>query len=227
VLPAAHPFERYDDLVNPFGVANTTYVASSPVVKPSLDVMGAPQFALDLASEMGLDLGFENFEEVLEAKAEAAEAAVGTVGSYSVGLGLPALSDADKTSGQLALYAYSQLHIGSASMATTPHNPTTIRDTELQGKQMFVRINSETAKANGLKAGSKVRLSANGVECQALVHVDEGVMPGVVAAPLGFGHTAWDEFSMGKGGNVYKLLTVSAGSGGSAWTGSAVTIAKM
>ncbi|MDD4730892.1 MAG: molybdopterin-dependent oxidoreductase [Desulfovibrio sp.] len=227
VLPAAHPFERYDDLVNPFGVANTTYVASSPVVKPSLDVMGAPQFALDLAAEMGLDLGFENFEEVLEAKAEAAEAAVGTVGSYSVGLGLPALSDADKTSGQLALYAYSQLHIGSASMATTPHNPTTIRDTELQGKQMFVRINSETAKANGLKAGSKVRLSANGVECQALVHVDEGVMPGVVAAPLGFGHTAWDEFSMGKGGNVYKLLTVSAGSGGSAWTGSAVTIAKM
>ncbi|SKA77103.1 Anaerobic selenocysteine-containing dehydrogenase [Paucidesulfovibrio gracilis DSM 16080] len=227
VLPAAHPFERFDDLVNPFGVANTTYVASSPVIKPTLDVQGAPQFLLELAADMGLDLGYETFEEVLEAKAEAAEAAVGTVGSYSVGLGLSALAAADKQSGGTALYAYTQLHIGTDKVATTPHNPTTIRDTELQGKTMYVRVNSKTASANGLKQNSKVRLSANGAECEALVLVDEGVMPGVVAAPLGFGHTAWDEFSKGKGGNVYKLLTVSAEPGGSAWTGSAVTIAKM
>ncbi|MGE4291352.1 MAG: menaquinone reductase molybdopterin-binding-like subunit QrcB [Desulfovibrio sp.] len=227
VLPAAHPFERADDLVSPFGVANTTYVASSPVYKAALNVKGAPDFALELAADLGLDLGFETFEDVLSAKADAADAATGTVGSYSVGLAVDTLSSADKVSGELALFAYSQRNFGSAAVATSPHNPTTIRDSEIKGKQMFVRVNSETAKANGLKDGSAVKLAANGAECAALVLVDEGVMPGVVAAPLGFGRTAWDEFSKGKGDNVYKILTVSAESGGSAWAGSAVTLAKM
>lgn len=227
VLPAAHPFERFDDLVSPFGVANTTYVGSSPVCKPALDVMGAPDFALALASELGLDLGFESFEDVLSAKADAAGNATGTVGSYSVGLALDALAAAAKPAGELALYAYGQRNFGSPAVATTPHNPTTIRDTEIKGKRMFVRINPETAKAAGLKADGGVKLSAGGAECAALVLLDEGVMPGVVAAPLGFGRTAWDEFSKGKGDNVYKILTVSAESVGSAWAGSAVTIAKM
>jgi anaerobic selenocysteine-containing dehydrogenase len=227
VLPAAHPFERFDDLVSPFGVAGTTYVASAPVCKPSLNVKGAPDFVLELAAELGLDLGFETFEEVLSAKADAADAATGTVGSYSVGLAVDTLAAMDKGVGDLSLFAYSQLNFGSANVATSPHNPTTIRDSEIKGKQMFVRINSETAKANGLKDGSQVKLAANGAECAALVLVDEGVMPGVVAAPLGFGRTAWDEFSKGKGDNVYKILTVSAESGGSAWAGSAVTLAKM
>lgn len=227
VLPAAHSFERSDDLVSPFGVANTTYVASSPVYKPALNVKGAPDFALELAAEMGLDLGFETFAEVIEAKAGVADAATGTVGSYSVALAVDTLSGADKVSGELSLYAYGRLIFGSASVATTPHNPPAIPANVIQGKQMFVRINSETAKANGLKDGSAVILAANGAECAALVCVDEGVMPGVVVAPLGFGRTAWDEFSNGKGDNVYKILTVSTVSGGSAWAGSAVTIAKM
>ncbi|MEF2144328.1 MAG: menaquinone reductase molybdopterin-binding-like subunit QrcB [Desulfovibrionaceae bacterium] len=228
VLPAAHPFERFDDLVSPFGVAATTYVASSPVYKAALDVKGAPDFALELAAAMGFDLGYETFEAVLEDKAGTADAATGTVGSYSVNLALPALAAAAKAGeGALTLDTYSQRYIGWSNVATTPHNPPAIRDNQIKGKDMYVRMNSETAKANGLSEEARVKLSANGVECIALVHVDEGVMTGVVSAPLGLGRTAWDEFSAGKGDNVYKILTVSSESGGSAWAGSAVTIAKM
>jgi hypothetical protein len=51
----------------------------------------------------------------------------------------------------------------------------------------------------------------------------------VLGAPLGFGHTAFDEFSKSKGENVCKLLTVNAepGTGMSVWTGSRVKIAKI
>jgi hypothetical protein len=38
-------------------------------------------------------------------------------------------------------------------------------------------------------------------------------MPGVVAMPLGFGHTAWDEFAKNKGDNVYKLMEIKPETG--------------
>jgi len=61
------------------------------------------------------------------------------------------------------------------------------------------------------------------------VHVSETVMPGVVAAPLGLGRAAWDDFTKGKGDNAYKILAVNAevASGASAWAGSAVNVAKI
>jgi menaquinone reductase, molybdopterin-binding-like subunit len=50
----------------------------------------------------------------------------------------------------------------------------------------------------------------------------------IVAAPLGFGHTAWDAFSRGKGDNIYNILTVrtEAVSDLSVWVDSRVRIAK-
>ena len=46
---------------------------------------------------------------------------------------------------------------------------------------------------------------------------------------LGFGRSAWDEYTKGKGDNVYKILTVSdeAGTGLKVWAGSTVTVAKI
>jgi hypothetical protein len=54
-------------------------------------------------------------------------------------------------------------------------------------------------------------------------------MPGVVEAPLGFGHSAWDAYTRGKGDNTYKILSVTTepGTGETVWTGSKVKIAKI
>jgi hypothetical protein len=59
--------------------------------------------------------------------------------------------------------------------------------------------------------------------------VNEGVAAATVAVPMGFGRSAWDEFTKGKGDNVYKILTVSdeAGTGLKVWAGSTVTVAKI
>ncbi len=66
VLPIPHPYERFDDLASPYGVAAATYSLGAPVSKATLNVMSAADFVLGLA-----DLGFETFEEVLEAKVAA------------------------------------------------------------------------------------------------------------------------------------------------------------
>jgi hypothetical protein len=52
-------------------------------------------------------------------------------------------------------------------------------------------------------------------------------MTGVVAVPLGFGHTAFDAFSKGKGDNFLSIMSASpeAGTDMTVWTGSEVKIA--
>jgi anaerobic selenocysteine-containing dehydrogenase len=103
----------------------------------------------------------------------------------------------------------------------------TISKFELQGKDLFVQINGVTAKKLNVSEGSKVKLTGTGGECVARVHINEGVMNDVIAAPLGFGHTAWDVFSRGKGDNISKILTVGTepGTGMAVWTSSFVSIA--
>ncbi len=244
VLPTPHSFERYDDIQTPYGVAQATYCAGAPVVAPEKDVKSAPDFVLGLAAKLGSDLGFETFEDVLKAKAEAVgadwdelmegKAAVsdGAAEQYSLSMAADALAKAaapGKGPDALILATVEILNIGTDYVATPPHNASAVRDTELSGKGMFVRISGATAQKFGLSEGSMVKLSSQNGECKALVHINEGVMPGVVAAPKGFGHTAWDEFSKGKGDNTNKILTVSAepGTGLTMWAGSTVNIAKI
>ena len=238
VLPTLHGYERFDDLASPYGLPNATYSLGVPVSKPSVNAACAATFVLGLA-----DLGFETFEEVLEAKVEAIGADMDALmegGAYvvagdapvAVGLAANVLGKAAvpvKGSGAVGLVPYTVLNVGTANQATTPNAPCTISNNQLLGDNMVVMMNSATAKQLGVGVGSKVKLSGGTGECEALVQVFEGVLTGAVAAPLGMGHTVGDEFSKGKGDNVYKILTVSseAAAGASTWAGSTVNVAKI
>jgi len=238
VLPTLHPYERFDDLVSPYGVAAPTYSLGTPVSKPSVNAACAATFLLSLA-----DLGFETFEEVLEAKVSAIGADLDELkeGAAFVGeseapiaasLAANALGKGAvpvKGTGAVGLVPYTLLNVGTANQATTPNAPCTISNNQLIGKYMVVMMASVTAKQLGVSVGSKVKLSGGKGECEALVQIFEGVLPGTVAAPLGMGHTVGDEFSKGKGDNVYKILTVSseAAIGASTWAGSTVNVAKI
>ncbi|XXJ19341.1 menaquinone reductase molybdopterin-binding-like subunit QrcB [Desulfovibrio caledoniensis] len=238
VLPSLHPYERFDDLASPYGLAAATYSLGAPVSKPSVDAVSAATFILSLA-----DLGFEAFEEVLGAKVEAIGADMDALqggeayvveGETPVAATLAAnvLGKASvpvKGTGAVGLAPYTLLNVGTANQATTPNAPCTISNNQLVGDHMVVMMGSATAKQLGVSVGSKVKLSGGKGECEALVQIFEGVMPGVVAAPLGLGHTVGDEFSKGKGDNVYKILTVSseAAAGASTWAGSTVNVAKI
>lgn len=242
ILPAPHPFERLDDAQSPYGLGKATYLLATAVAAPEKDCKSTPDFILGLAGKLGVDLGFGAFEDVLKAKVQAigadwdALAAGGAFvserkGSAQADLGASALAKAaaaPKAQGTL-LAALDHLNIGTGALATPPHALLTVRDTELYGKDLFVQMCAATAKSLGVSEGAKVKLTAGGSEITARVALNEGVMTGVVAAPLGLGRTAWDPFTKGKGDNVSKILAVSAepGTGYSVWAGSAVSIAKM
>lgn len=243
ILPAAHPYERFDDAMNPYGVAKPTYLAGKPVVKkPVVDAKNPADVLLAAAGKLGLSLGVETGEDLVKAKAKAVgadfDALVGggvwqgeaKGGALTLGAAALAKAPAAKADEKaLALAPIAKLAMGTATLATPPANLLTIRDTELSGKDLFVQMNAATAKKAGLGEGDKVKLSAGTGEIKARVHVNEGVAAGTVAVLLGLGRSAWDEFTKGKGDNVYKILTVSdeAGTGLKVWAGSTVTVAKV
>jgi menaquinone reductase, molybdopterin-binding-like subunit len=243
ILPAAHSFERFDDVMNPYGVARPTYLAGKPVVKkPVVDAKNPAEVLLVAAGELGLSLGVETGEDLVKAKAKAVGADYdaligggawqGEAKGGALNLGAAALAKAPAAKADdkaFALAPIARLSVGSASLATPPANLLTVRDTELSGKDLFVQMNAATAKKAGVAEGDRVKLAGGTGELKAKVHVNEGVAAGTVAVLLGFGRSAWDEFTKGKGDNVYKILTVSdeAGTGLKVWAGSTVTVAKI
>ncbi len=129
--------------------------------------------------------------------------------------------------GDVILAPYAKLSLGTPTTGIPCQNLTTVPDTELLGNAMFVKMNSVTAGWFGVMEKSAVKISGAGAEITARVHICEDVMTGVVAAPLGFGHTAFDEYSRGKGENVMKVLAARTepGTGLTVWDGAAVKIA--
>jgi anaerobic selenocysteine-containing dehydrogenase len=244
ILPAAHPYERFDDLQTPYGVSSAVYTASVPVTDPAFDSMAPADIVLKLADAAGSGLGVESFSEVLMAKAEMigaewddyfgvpsfeTEAVAEQNGPSLAARTLAKAAAPVRGTGAVALAPYTMLTVGTDRQATTPNAPCVVSRNQIIGDTMVVMMNSATARKIGVGEGSKVKMAGGTGSAEALVHIYEGVLPGVVAAPFGFGHTVGDEFSKGKGDNVYKILTVTseAATGASVWNGSTVNVTKL
>jgi len=243
ILPTPHFLERLDDAYTPFGAGAVTYSVSTPVIKPVFDAKPTPDFILELAEALGVDLGISSFEDVLNAKAgklgadweelQGGQAYVGDKKVFQSTLSLPTqtLSGGLKmASTEYPIYLAPQAkpYIGNTKLATPPFGVVTIRENELKGRDFYVHLNKATAKKLGLKQDKKVKLVSAAGQCKALVNITETVMNDVVAAPLGFGHTAWDDFSKGKGDNVFNVLTVTQEktTGLYVWNNSQVKVVK-
>jgi anaerobic selenocysteine-containing dehydrogenase len=224
IMPDSYAFERLDDAYSPYGSGQPNYSVAAPIIKPVFDTRPAGDVLLAVAAKAELDLGFESFEDVVKAKAEALGADFDEMieGAAWVSEEYPAqdlalwttplqeLAVAAKDGKTLALAPALRLKIGSAKIAIPPFNTNAIRFDEMLGNDMYVLVNGATAKNLGLKKDDAVKLASSSGECKARVRIFEGVMNDTVVAPLGLGHTAWDAFSRGKGDNVYKLLAADA-----------------
>lgn len=245
VLPVPMGLERWDDVASPYGVGRATYSVAVPVADPVYKGMPAADFLFALGRKFGVDLGFSSMKEVVEAKTEAigadfdsltdGEAYVSDETDLPGTLALRADILAEAAGGEtdaafpVALAPVNKLNIGTRYVATPPANLKTIRENELLGTEFFVHMNRKTAASAGVGEGSRILLKSAAGECRARVHISESVMTGVAAAPLGFGHTASDDYSRGKGDNVAKLLAVGTepATGISVWNGVHVSIAKI
>jgi anaerobic selenocysteine-containing dehydrogenase len=222
ILPASYFLEAMDDVYTPFGSGQANYTISPAIVEPVFDTRPAADVLLELAGATGVDLGVSSFEDALKAKAEAlgadwdelVEGTAWVADALTSGYGLALWNESLRALGipraadDLVLAPLARLHLGTAGMPTTPFGVLTIRDTELKNNVLCAQMNRATAGKLGVRDGQSVVAKSAAGSCQAVVSLSESVMPGVVAMPLGFGHTAWDEFAKDKGDNVYKLMEI-------------------
>jgi len=129
--------------------------------------------------------------------------------------------------GKVVLAPYARQTNGTPVMGIPSQNLTIVPDNELYDTVTFVKMNAETATWFGVSEGSSITIEGAGQKLPVKVHLSENVMTGVIAAPLGFGHSAFDQFSKGKGVNLFRVLAprVEEGAGMTVWDGAAVNIA--
>jgi anaerobic selenocysteine-containing dehydrogenase len=108
--------------------------------------------------------------------------------------------------GNMVMVPYEMINLSSGWVPSPPYLYKTILDNQLRKDTSFVEINPETASKYGLGEGDRVLIQSQKGEVEARVHLFEGAMPNVVFLPLGFGHTAYDDFQQGKGANPFELF---------------------
>lgn len=242
VLPLGLGLERVDDIETPYGCGQRVYCISTAVTLPVDKGRSTANALLHLSRQMGMELGFVLYEDLLKAKAlfhekcsfdvlVAGQAAVNDIKMDVNGFSLrpDVLEKALAGKGQkLGLAPYAKLNLGTATTGIPPYNTKTLRAAELDGGTMFVMMNKATADKNGLKNGDKVELDSGKRKIPAALRVFEGVMNDAVAVCLGYGHTALDEFSRNKGANVMELMTAATEpeTGLTVWTRTGVSVVK-
>ncbi|MCG8533318.1 MAG: molybdopterin-dependent oxidoreductase [Desulfovibrionales bacterium] len=243
ILPTPLGLERFDDVETPYGINQVFYALARPVAPCFVDGKPAADVLMNVAETLNMNLGFANYEEILQAKAEAVgadwdslmEGEFFTSDAVAQQSGLKLAADvmgkalaATPTVAKLRVAPVQKLSMGTANTAIPPYNNKVIRRWELQKNEMYVAMNGATARELGVKKHDRIKLSNNSGSIQARVNIFEGVMPNTIAVLMGFGHTAFDEFSKDKGENVMELLTVGyeAGTGQSVWNVAGVNVSK-
>jgi anaerobic selenocysteine-containing dehydrogenase len=140
----------------------------------------------------------------------------------------PALSDADRSAYPLLMMPYEMINLASGWTPNPPYLNKTIFDNQLRKDESFAEINPKTASKYGLKEGDRVIIKSPAGTVRVRVSLFEGAMPGIVYLPLGFGHTAYDEFSRGKGVNPNDIIHVGQDplSGHPVWWNTPVQLIK-
>ncbi len=243
VLPIPMGLESVDDIYNPYGCGKNTFCVTLRASEPMANVLGAANSMLFMAKQLGMPLGYDDFGNVVKAKAEALGAGFAdlghgqayqndnTVSMHSLNLNTTAIQKAMEAGAEgkgLTLAMYSKLNFGTAKTGIPPFNTKTIRAQELVGKEMYVMLNGATAKAQNVANNDLVTLTAGKKSIKARVRVFEGLAPNAVAVSKGFGHSALDAFSQNKGANIMELLTAvtEPETGLCAWSSARVEVTK-
>jgi anaerobic selenocysteine-containing dehydrogenase len=234
VLPNHMYLERLEDVPTLMGFPNPVVSLSKPVFKPQYNTKHAGDTLILLAKELGGRVAeafpWENFEACFEQAMGDKLPALQKKGFWVSPAELPdwkapfntpsgkldfaaALSSGFASAGiegdstfPLLLIPYETLRLSSGYIANPPFLTKTLEDTILKQNDSFIEINPKTAQSNQLSEGDAVVLQTPRGQARVRVHLEDGIMPGVVALPRGLGHTAYDGYIAGKGINVNRLI---------------------
>ncbi|MBI3988050.1 MAG: molybdopterin-dependent oxidoreductase [candidate division NC10 bacterium] len=92
----------------------------------------------------------------------------------------------------------------------------------------WLEVHPEDAKRHGIEEGDLLTVKSPDGEIELPAHLYAGVRPGVVAIPIGQGHTAFGRHAEGRGANPLALLPKEPEprSGGLPWLSPQVTLAR-
>ena len=119
----------------------------------------------------------------------------------------PVKSAVDRASYPLLMVPYGIINLSSGWLPNPPFLYKTLFPHQLSKNDAFVRMNPKTADEYHLEEGDLVTVESPLGGIQVRVNRFEGAMPGILYLLLGFGHTAYDEFSRGKGGREQIPMT--------------------
>jgi len=234
VLPNHIYLERLDDVPTPTGFPKPVVSLSKPVFKPQFNTRHAGDTLILLAKELGEGVAeafpWDNFEacfeETMGEKIKTLQKKGFWVDSDAV---LPEWKASFKTpSGKfdfsaasagfapvqiegdasfpLLLIPYETMRLSGGYIANPPFLTKTVEATILKHNDCFIEINPKTAQSNQLSEGDAVVLQTPRGQARVRVHLEEGIMPGVVAFPRGLGHSAYDGYIADKGINVNQVI---------------------
>ena len=248
ILPTPYFLERYDDSFTPFGSGKTNYSAANPVQAPLTNSRNTPDFLLDLASKLRLDINIGSYKSLLQKKADLLNADWDSlikgnmwtkdqfedsgeiqfwnknIEQMLVHANSPASND-----NKLYLVPENKLKTGTDTTAFTPFLLKTFHDEEVEDNLIYARINGKTARKNNLRDKDRIHLVTPRGRCKARIILEEDVITDAIVVPTGFGHTSWDKFSRNVGDNVNKIMLVKKekGSGLIHWNNTKVEIEKI
>ncbi len=132
--------------------------------------------------------------------------------------------------GELMLYPYPSVKAFDGRAANKPWMQELADPITQAVWGSWAEIHPDTAKEQGIKQGDAVILRTNDGEVHVPAYVTEHVHKGIVAVPVGQGHSAYGRYakSTGEGGSVFSLLPKKIASGTDALvlTGAPVTVVR-
>jgi len=108
----------------------------------------------------------------------------------------------------LAMLPYEIPMVGDGRGLALPYVLKGLSGTVLTKDNLWVLMNPTTADEFSVSEGEKIDLESNRGELENVrVHRTKTIAPGVVAIPLGFGHTCYTRYANGKGVNPKEIMS--------------------
>lgn len=244
ILPSHTFLERLEDVPSGAGLAKSVVGLSRPVIGPVFDTRHPGDAVLSVAKALDAPVAgnfeWESYEECLQAVTSEIWDSLDEDGHAVLSEDAPSESAAVNVSFlaknpatiqaqgdyELTLIPIDNMRLINACQAASPFAVKTVADTVLKGTDIVVEINPETAK--NLKEGQAATLTTPMGSARVLVHLNHGMMPGVIGMVEGLGHTFDNKYVSNKGVNVNDLIgpVIESGSGLDAAFGIKAKISK-
>ncbi|MFW5770764.1 MAG: molybdopterin-containing oxidoreductase family protein [Spirochaetota bacterium] len=215
IAPLLNDTAMYADYVLPsLSSLEMKTEAGGPVVSPRFKAIHAGDSLIRIARKIdGVKQSFpwKNYTALIS---DTSSQVIKSVSSFSFPAKMMSkeLEETQKTNAAtsdypLAMLPYEITMVGDGRGLALPYVLKGLNNTVLTEETLWVLMNPSTADEYGVSEGEKVDLeSSRGELDNVRVHLTKTIAPGVIAIPLGFGHTAYTKYATDKGVNPKEIM---------------------